>query len=181
MSYKKRVYLFCFSLGPFSGWPPVQCDWLTNFTNPTMRHPIFHNTPLWHRNIPKCTFSISHFTPRWHWNIPQCTCHISHNTPCWHRNIPQCTCPLSHNTPSWNRNVNIYISVPAWCIVGYGTGALWDLWDWSVTRGRGTEVLTAWGKGKMAAVSQTTFSSAFPWMKMFKYSIEFHWNVFLRV
>ena len=21
-----------------------------------------------------------------------------------------------------------------WCIVGYGTGALWDLWKWSVTR-----------------------------------------------
>ena len=41
--------------------------------------------------------------------------------------IPQCTCPTSHNAPLWNRNV--HISVPKWCIVGYGTGALWDLWD----------------------------------------------------
>ena len=43
--------------------------------------------------------------------------------------IPQCTCPISYNTPYWNRNV--HISVPKWCIVGYGTGALWDLWGWS--------------------------------------------------
>ena len=46
--------------------------------------------------------------------------------------IPQCTCPISHNTPLWNRNV--HISVPMWCTVGYGTGALWDLWDRSILR-----------------------------------------------
>ena len=44
--------------------------------------------------------------------------------------IPQCTCPISHNAPLWNRNVRI--SVPMWCIVGYGTGALWDFWIWSI-------------------------------------------------
>ena len=26
----------------------------------------------------------------------------------------------------------MHISVPNWCIVGYGTGVLWDLWDWSI-------------------------------------------------
>ena len=39
----------------------------------------------------------------------------------------------SHNAPvpyltihqNWNRNA--YISVPKWCIVGYGTDAFWDL------------------------------------------------------
>ena len=36
--------------------------------------------------------------------------------------IPQCTCPIYHNIPLWNRIV--HISVPKWCIVGYGTGAL---------------------------------------------------------
>ena len=34
---------------------------------------------------------------------------------------------ISHNTPHWNRKV--YISVPRWCIVGYRTGTLWDLWN----------------------------------------------------
>ena len=42
--------------------------------------------------------------------------------------IPQCTCLISHNAPHWNRNE--HISVPMWCIVGYGTGALWDLGHW---------------------------------------------------
>ena len=31
-----------------------------------------------------------------------------------------------------------HISVKNWCIMGYGTGALWDLWDWSILK------LTAW-------------------------------------
>ena len=34
---------------------------------------------------------------------------------------------ISHNAPFWNRNV--HISVTKWCIVGYGTVALWGLWD----------------------------------------------------
>ena len=25
---------------------------------------------------------------------------------------------------------HVHISVTIWCIMGYGTGALWDLWDW---------------------------------------------------
>ena len=38
--------------------------------------------------------------------------------------IPQCTSPISHNGPFRTRS--------EWCIVGYGTGALWDLLDWSI-------------------------------------------------
>ena len=48
----------------------------------------------------------------------QCTSPISHNTR---------TSPISHNMPFCIRNV--HISVTKWCIVGYGNGALWDLWD----------------------------------------------------
>ena len=33
----------------------------------------------------------------------------------------------------------------------------------------------------MAAISQTTFSSAFSWMKMFNFRSKFHWSLFLRV
>ena len=33
--------------------------------------------------------------------------------------------------------------------------------------------LTHWGRDKMAAISQTTFSSAFSWMKMFDFWIKF--------
>ena len=34
---------------------------------------------------------------------------------------------------------------------------------------------------KRAAISQTTFSGAFPWMKTFEYWTTFHWIMFLRV
>ena len=33
----------------------------------------------------------------------------------------------------------------------------------------------------MDAISQTTFSYAFSWMKMFEYRLKFHWSLFLRV
>ena len=42
-------------------------------------------------------------------------------------------------------------------------------------------VLTHWGRDKMDAISQTTFSSAFCWTKMFEFRIKFHWSLFLRV
>ena len=41
--------------------------------------------------------------------------------------------------------------------------------------------LTHWGRDKMDAISQTTFSSAFSWKKMLEFRLYFHWNMFLRV
>ena len=41
--------------------------------------------------------------------------------------------------------------------------------------------LTHWGRDKMDAISQTSFSNAFSWMKMFEYRLKFHWSLFLRV
>ena len=38
--------------------------------------------------------------------------------------------------------------------------------------------LTHWGRDKMAAIFQTTFSNAFSWMKMFKLRLRFHWSLF---
>ena len=34
---------------------------------------------------------------------------------------------------------------------------------------------------KMAAISQTTYSSAFSWIKIFGFQIKFHWNMFFWV
>ena len=44
-----------------------------------------------------------------------------------------------------------------------------------------TTSLTHWGRDKMAAISQTTFSSAFSWMKTFEFWLRFHWSLFIRV
>ena len=41
--------------------------------------------------------------------------------------------------------------------------------------------LTHWGRDKMDGISQTTFSSAFSWMKMFEFQLKFQWHLFLRV
>ena len=40
--------------------------------------------------------------------------------------------------------------------------------------------LTHWGRGKIAAISQTTFSNAFYWMKMYEFRLIFQWNLFQR-
>ena len=41
--------------------------------------------------------------------------------------------------------------------------------------------LRHWGWDKMDAISQTTFSNAFSWMKMFEFQLKFHWSLFLGV
>ena len=42
-------------------------------------------------------------------------------------------------------------------------------------------LLTHWGRHKMAAVLQTTFSNAFSGMKMYEFRCRFHWSLFLRI
>ena len=42
-------------------------------------------------------------------------------------------------------------------------------------------ILTHWGRDKIAAVSQTTLSNAFSWMKMLEFRLRFHWSLFLSV
>ena len=41
--------------------------------------------------------------------------------------------------------------------------------------------LTRWGRDKMDAILQMTFSTAFLWMKMFEFRLQFHWNLYQRV
>ena len=41
--------------------------------------------------------------------------------------------------------------------------------------------LTHWGRDKMAAIFQTTFSNAISWMKMFEFRLKFYWSLFLKV
>ena len=43
----------------------------------------------------------------------------------------------------------------------------------------GPNVLTHWGRDKMAAISQTTHSNPFSWMKIFEFRFKFHWSLFL--
>ena len=56
----------------------------------------------------------------------------------------------------------------------------WDLLHWQMCH-ICLQCLTHWGREKMDAISQTTFSSAFSWMKMFEFRLKFHWSLFPRV
>ena len=50
----------------------------------------------------------------------------------------------------------------------------------SWTTCRVNSLLTHWGRDKMAAIFQTTFSNAFSRMKMCEFRLRFHWILFLR-
>ena len=45
--------------------------------------------------------------------------------------------------------------------------------------GIGCRYLTQWGQDKVTPVSQTTPSNAFTWMKIFEFTLKFHWSLFL--
>ena len=40
--------------------------------------------------------------------------------------------------------------------------------------------LTHWGRDEIDAISQTTFSNAFYWIKIIEFRLEFNWSLFLR-
>ena len=46
---------------------------------------------------------------------------------------------------------------------------------------RNMNMLIHWGRDKMDTISQTMFSNAFSWMKMYKFRFRFHLSLFLRV
>ena len=76
------------------------------------------------------------------------------------------------STASDEKFVNVTTLLFQWLIDSLTAIALivvWMVW------------LTHWGRDKMAAVSQTTLSNAFSWMKMLEFRLRFHWSLFLRV
>ena len=50
-----------------------------------------------------------------------------------------------------------------------------DLVGWCIYVSPGPNVLTHWSQDKMDAILQTTLSSAFSWMKMFEFRLQFDW------
>ena len=56
-----------------------------------------------------------------------------------------------------------------------GIGTPWCLFTFR------QNALTHWGRDKMDAIFQTTFSNEFSWMKMYEFRFPFHWSLFLGV
>ena len=80
--------------------------------------------------------------------------------------IPQCACLISRNAPHWDRNV--HIPVPVFCDMVQVQCGICDV-----------VISTHWGRDKMAAISQMTFSNAFCCMKKYEFRLTFHWSLFL--
>ena len=55
---------------------------------------------------------------------------------------------------------------------------MWKSYDYHIAS---EETSTHWGQNKMVAISQTTISNAFSWMKTYELRLTFHWNLFLRI
>ena len=71
---------------------------------------------------------------------------------------------------------------------GHETVHMWAITDDSLLSeellnpiGESGARLTHWGRDKMDAISQATFSNAFSWMKLYEFQLKFHWSLFLRV
>ena len=68
--------------------------------------------------------------------------------------IPQCTKPISHNAPFYYRNVQVCtFLLKKWCIVGYLSDALWDLWDGAIVTQAGEMWFTFTNSENMVYIS----------------------------
>ena len=88
-----------------------------------------------------------------------------------------------------NENICIFIKFPLKFVpmgpIG-NNSTLVEIMDtdpihWRIYVALGGDEWTHWGRDKMDAISQTIFSSAFSWMKMFEFRLKFQWSLFLRV
>ena len=83
--------------------------------------------------------------------------------------------------------LNVLIYEPQLCSVSYAahhmgnTVSRKNVWENISKKSWRFPNLTHWGRDKMAAVSQTTISNAFSWMKIYTFRLRFHWSLFERV
>ena len=103
----------------------------------------------------------------------------------WHGNIFQINGPLwiqflCHWWIPLTKNSNRECSLCCHCCY-HIFHVFWTVEYWKLYHTLFPCKLTHWGQDKMDAILQTTFSSAFSWMKMFEFRLKFHWSLFLRV
>ena len=75
----------------------------------------------------------------------------------------------------WDTVYKGFYLTPIWTVTLRG-----NIWSFNTLPVLGL-FKTHWGREKMAAIFQTTFSYAFSWMKILKFRLRFHWSLFPRV
>ena len=93
-----------------------------------------------------------------------------------------------HDNFRWSLSHRVHHTIKLHCMkLWHAADQVTDRWlnQWwlgSLThKSPGINGLTHWGRDKMAAISQTTLSSAFSWEKMSEFQLKFHWTLFPRV
>ena len=118
--------------------------------------------------------------------------HPTHN--CTHKNggnletLPGWPKKLQHNKQytmyvSFNNLVSLSFVPMNWVVIDLGNGLPYvscQGFTWTNTYSL-SMTLTHWGREKMAAIFQTTFSNAFSWMKIYEFRLNFHRSLVLRV
>ena len=74
----------------------------------------------------------------------------------------------------------LYTFVATDVATGRATGSALSIFQDGAGVWRKINDLTHWSRDKMTAISQTTFSYVFSWMKMYEFSPRSHWSVLLK-
>ena len=119
----------------------------------------------WHRNIQINNMTIDINKNFWHVRIPT-----------WmsYQSLSRFLCNISRSNSVLSASAAVLVTHSC-CSCASCDAQLTDL-----PQG-GERPLTHWGRDKIAAISQTTFSNAFYWMKMYEFWFRFHRNLFPRV
>ena len=133
---------------------------------------LIHNTLLWHHNGRG---GISYHQP--HDCLLNCL---------FRRRSKKEMASNAENVSIWWRHHETPLILPSW--VNFGchvvanlkmSSAKWQPFECHLFSS-GLNMLTHWGRDKIDAILQTTFSNAISWMKMFEIWLRFHWSLFLR-
>ena len=114
-NYNRLIYL-----GPVIRWSNMTryCIQIYVYFIYTSEFELKKDTPYIIFTVEQWSICCEYFAEKW----------PDHDKPL--AQIPWCTSLVSHNAPFCNRNV--HLSVTKWCIIGYLSSALWDLWDGSI-------------------------------------------------
>ena len=143
---------------------------------------------LWSRNCLKSLKSKwlhGYFeTPLRGLSLPVCVvCYPSAPSACFRVICHRSSYILGWKFPGWDVSSTPRVALLTGDLAWRPEAGNWTQSRETETR-RGTETslaLTHWGRDKLNALSQTTFSNAFSWMKMLEYRLKFHWSLFLGV
>ena len=116
-----------------------------------------------------CTVKISHL------NLTNLNCCNARDPLSKHRE-KKCLVSVAQVVDYLSRIRRLWVQIPNGSSTVFQHVLLVILHKWTLY-----QYLTHWGRDKIAAFFQTTFSNGLSWMKIFEFRLKFHWSLLLRV